>query len=71
MALPLGLGEASVEKYVADEANYKMSYPIVYVDRNQEVQDRINSDIYQYIAGFGMIMRPENSPGEVFLPGAV
>lgn len=52
LALPLGLGEASVEKHVADEANYKMSYPIVYVDRNQEAQDRINSDIYQYIAGF-------------------
>ncbi len=35
LALPLGMGEASVEKHVADEANYKMSYPIVYVDRNQ------------------------------------
>mgnify|MGYP006918540674 CR=1 FL=1 len=29
LALPLGMGEASVEKHVADEANYKMSYPIV------------------------------------------
>ena len=51
-ALPLGMGLASVENHTESDENYKMSYPIVYVESNQEAQDRINSDIYQYIAGF-------------------
>ncbi|MCH3950960.1 MAG: DUF3298 and DUF4163 domain-containing protein [Acidaminococcus sp.] len=52
MALPLRVSEASVEEHKTSAQNCKMSYPIVYVDNNQAAQDKINSDLYQYIAGF-------------------
>lgn len=52
VAIPLGVGRASVEKHTVSKSNYQMSYPIVYVDHNEAAQNRINSDLYQYIAGF-------------------
>lgn len=52
IVLPFGVGQASVEKHTESAINYQMSYPIVYVDGSLEAQNRINSDIYQYIAGF-------------------
>ena len=48
-ALPLGMGLASVENHTESDENYKMSYPIVYVESNQEAQDRINSDKRKWI----------------------
>ena len=42
---------ASVEKHTDSGVNYKISYPIVYTN-NKVAQDRINQDIYKYIATF-------------------
>ena len=42
---------ASVGTNTANGVNYKMSYPIVYTN-NKVVQDKINQDIYHYIATF-------------------
>lgn len=50
--VPLSLVSASVYEETDSAINYTMSYPIVYLDHNQEAQDRINSDIYNYIGAF-------------------
>ena len=50
--VPLSLVSASVYEETDSAINYTMSYPIVYLDHNQEAQDRINSDIYNYIYAF-------------------
>lgn len=42
---------ASVEKHTDNGTNYEMSYPIVYTN-NKAAQDKINQDIYHYIAAF-------------------
>lgn len=42
---------ASVGTNTDNGVNYKMSYPIVYTN-NKAVQDKINQDIYHYIAAF-------------------
>lgn len=42
---------ASVEEHVDEGINYKMSYPIVYTN-DKAAQDKINQDIYHYIATF-------------------
>lgn len=42
---------ASVATNTDNGTNYKMSYPIVYTN-NKAVQDKINQDIYHYIAAF-------------------
>ena len=42
---------ASVENHTDNGVNYEMSYPIVYTN-NKAAQDRINQDIYHYIAAF-------------------
>jgi len=42
---------ASVEKHIDKQINYTMEYPIVYT-KNQAAQDKINQDIYKYIAAF-------------------
>lgn len=49
---PWASSSASVYTETDSAINYKMSYPIVYLDHNQEAQDRINSDIYNYINAF-------------------
>lgn len=49
--LPLGTAFASVGTNTDNGVNYKMSYPIVYTN-NKEIQDKINQDIYHYIAAF-------------------
>lgn len=49
---PWASSSASVYTETDSAINYKMSYPIVYLDNNQEAQDRINSDIYKYIGSF-------------------
>lgn len=50
--VPLSLVSASVYEETDSAINYTMSYPIVYLDHSQEAQDRINSDIYNYIYAF-------------------
>lgn len=50
--VPLSLVSASVYEETDSAINYTMSYPMVYLDHNQEAQDRINSDIYNYIGAF-------------------
>jgi hypothetical protein len=62
LALPLRVSEASVEEHKASAQNYKMSYPIVYVDNNQAAQDKINADLYRYIAAF----RDDYNAGKFF-----
>ena len=47
----IGTVFAYVEKHVDSQVNYKMSYPIVYTE-NKSAQDKINQDIYYYIAAF-------------------
>lgn len=42
---------ASVGKGHDEKINYKMDYPIVYVE-DKAVQDAINQDIYRYLAAF-------------------
>lgn len=42
---------ASVEEYLDVGINYEMSYPIVYT-KDKAAQDKINQDIYHYIATF-------------------
>ena len=42
---------ASVEKHIDKQINYEMEYPIVYT-KNQAAQNKINQDIYKYIAAF-------------------
>ena len=43
---------AFVGSGTASDNNYKMTYPIVYLENNQYAQDKINSDLYHYIASF-------------------
>ncbi len=50
--LPWPISSASVYEEKDSAINYTMSYPMVYLDHNQEAQDRINSDIYNYISAF-------------------
>lgn len=52
LLLPWPISSASVYEEKDSAINYTMSYPIVYLDHNQEAQDRINSDIYNYISAF-------------------
>lgn len=52
LLLPWPISSASVYEEKDSAINYTMSYPIVYLDHNQEAQDRINSDIYNYIGAF-------------------
>ena len=52
LLLPWPISSASVYEETDSAINYTMSYPIVYLDHNQEAQDRINSDIYNYIYAF-------------------
>ena len=52
LLLPWPISSASVYEETDSAINYTMSYPIVYLDHNQEAQDRINSDIYNYIGTF-------------------
>lgn len=49
--LQMGTASASVGTNTDNGINYKMSYPIVYTN-DKEVQDKINQDIYHYIAAF-------------------
>lgn len=42
---------AFVEKHIDKQINYEMEYPIVYTN-NKAAQDKINQDIYHYIAAF-------------------
>lgn len=49
--LQMGTASASVGTNTDNGINYEMSYPIVYTD-NKEIQDKINQDIYHYIAAF-------------------
>lgn len=49
--LPLNTAFASVGTNTDNGVNYKMSYPIVYTN-NKAIQDKINQDIYHYIAAF-------------------
>ncbi len=53
---------ASVEKHVDNGVNYEMSYPIVYT-KDKAAQDKINQDIYHYIAAF----RNDYDAGRFFL----
>lgn len=52
LLLPWPISSASVYEETDSAINYTMSYPMVYLDHNQEAQDRINSDIYNYIGAF-------------------
>lgn len=52
LLLPWPISSASVYEEKDSAINYTMSYPMVYLDHNQEAQDRINSDIYNYIGAF-------------------
>ena len=52
---------ASVEKHIDKQINYEMEYPIVYT-KNQAAQDKINQDIYKYIAAF----RNDYNAGEFY-----
>lgn len=52
LLLPWPVSSASVYEEKDSAINYTMSYPMVYLDHNQEAQDRINSDIYNYIGAF-------------------
>lgn len=52
LLLPWPVSSASVYEETDSAINYTMSYPMVYLDHNQEAQDRINSDIYNYIGAF-------------------
>ena len=49
--LQSGTAFASVGTNTDNGVNYEMSYPIVYTN-NKAVQDKINQDIYHYIAAF-------------------
>lgn len=49
---PWASSSASVRTETDSAINYKISYPVVYLDNNQEAQDRINNDIYKYIKSF-------------------
>lgn len=49
--LQAGTAFASVGTNTDNGSNYEMSYPIVYTN-NKVVQDKINQDIYHYIAAF-------------------
>ena len=49
--LQAGTAFASVGTNTENGVNYKMSYPIVYTN-DKAVQDKINQDIYHYIAAF-------------------
>jgi len=49
--LQIGNVLASVEKHTDKGVNYTMEYPIVYTN-NKAAQDKINQDIYKYIAAF-------------------
>lgn len=52
LLLPWPVSSASVYEEKDSAINYTMSYPMVYLDHNQDAQDRINSDIYNYIGAF-------------------
>lgn len=52
LLLPWPISSASVYEEKDSAINYTMSYPMVYLNHNQEAQDRINSDIYNYIGAF-------------------
>lgn len=52
LLLPWPISSASVYEEKDSAINYTMSYPMIYLDHNQEAQDRINSDIYNYIGAF-------------------
>ena len=49
--LQMSTAFASVEEHIDKGVNYEMSYPIVYTN-NKAAQDKINQDIYHYIAAF-------------------
>ena len=49
--LQAGTAFASVGTNIDNGVNYEMSYPIVYTN-DKAVQDKINQDIYRYIAAF-------------------
>lgn len=49
--LQMGIASASVGTNTDNGVNYEMSYPIVYTN-DKAVQDKINQDIYHYIAAF-------------------
>jgi len=44
--------EASVGTGIIKESNLDMKYPIVYLENNQSAQDKINSDIANYVYKF-------------------